>query len=68
VGVPAVVDRLGAMSPEFLLVGSTGLVVVPAVRLPAGAVPAGVVCACAVKPSILAPTRAAKSVLFIIIN
>ena len=62
VGLPAVLDRLGAISPELPWLVLAGLVVVPA-----GAVPV-VVCACAVKLSIPKTAKAAKSVLLMIVN
>jgi hypothetical protein len=68
VGLPAVVDLLGAVSPEFLLVGLTGVAIVPAEWLLAGAEPAGVVCASAVRLSMPATTKTVKNVLLIIVN
>jgi hypothetical protein len=60
--LPAVLDRLGAASPELpwpvLLVEPAGLVVVPD----------GVVCACAEKLSIPETTNAVKRVLIMIVN
>jgi hypothetical protein len=59
---PAVLDRLGAVLPEFpcpvLLVGLIGL----------AGVPVGAVCACAVKQSIPVTTNAVKSVFFMLVN
>ena len=60
--VPAVLDRFGAMLPELLwLVLLVELV--PVERLPTG-----VVWACAVALSVPATTRAAKSVLIMMVN
>ena len=62
-GLPAVLDRLGAISPELPWLVLAGLVVAPA-----GVVPAGMVWACAEKLSIPATTKAVKSVLLMIVN
>lgn len=66
-GVPAVLDRLGAMLPELLWPALLAELV-PAGRLPVGVVPAGVVCACAVALSIPATAKAIRSVLIMTVN